>query len=96
MNYISLLVKIKEENENRLIIQNEKVINNECFVEAYLKPKDINICHNVVLLLQLILARKIDVSKLNIMQIVKLLYHLLIIVLNVRYVVKYLLKEFQV
>lgn len=43
-NYISLLVKMKVENEGRLTIESEKIINNDCFVETYLKPKDINIC----------------------------------------------------
>ncbi len=46
MYYKSILLTIKEENNNRLTITNETIKDNGFFIEAYLKPKEINICPN--------------------------------------------------
>lgn len=46
MYYKSILLTIKEENHNRLTITNETIKDNGSFIEAYLKPKEINICPN--------------------------------------------------
>ena len=46
MYYKSILLTIKEENHNRLTITNETIKDNGFFIEAYLKPKEINICPN--------------------------------------------------
>ena len=44
MYYKSILILLKDENKGRLTITNEIIKDNAYFIEAYLKPKEINIC----------------------------------------------------
>lgn len=76
MYYKSILLTIKEGNHNRLTITNETIKDNGFFIEAYLKPKEINICPNcsstdVVLFL---MVKNNVVFKMNIMLMSQHLY----------------------
>ena len=74
MYYKSILLTIKEENNNRLTITNETIKDNGFFIEAYLKPKEINICLIVVLQMLFLMVKNNVVFKMNIMLMSQHLY----------------------
>lgn len=74
MYYKSILLTIKEENNNRLTITNETIKDNGFFIEAYLKPKEINICLIVVLQMLFLMVKNNVVFKMSIMLMSQHLY----------------------
>lgn len=76
MYYKSNFILLKGENKDRLSITNDFFKDNAYFIEAYLKPKEINIypnCSSTNVISNG--KKKSDVFKMNIMQMIQLLYH---------------------